>query len=259
MPKLHEVQCAMTDALLAGAGVPACIAGDAQDALRRLDVYRSTIIGTLVRALRLGFPAVERLVGSEFFDGAAQVFALAHPPTSADLNAYGATFAAFLRDFPACAGLPYLADVARLDRAVARALHADDAAPLAPRELARIDPAQVGTLRLRFHPSVSLLHSAYPVDTIWAAVLARDEAAMTAIDLQRGPVHLLVERVDGKPAVVRMPAAAWTWTCALAQGRALGELPDLAKAGELGAVLAQHLLVGRVIALQTDPFEEVPR
>lgn len=256
MPSLLETQRALRAVLLAGAGVPAWIGGDADEAAQRLDIYRHTILGTLTRALRLAFPTVERLVGPGFFEGAAQAFALAHPPAGADLNAYGAAFPDFLRQFPACTPLQYLPDVARLDHAVGQALHAQDATPLDPLELAAVDPAQVGTLRLRFHPSVSLLQSAYPVDAIWSAVLAADDAAMAAIELRGDPVCLLVERVAGKPAVLRMAAADWAWTSALAQGCALGELPANACAEQLGALLAQHLLAGRVVALQTASFDE---
>lgn len=255
MPSLLEAERGLRDALVAGARAPEWICGGADLAAQRLEVYRNTIAGTLARALRLAFPTVERLVGAEFFAGAAQVFARADPPASADLNAYGSGFPAFLQDFAPCAGLPYLPDVARLDQAVSRALHAEDAAALDPGELARIDPDRVGALRFRCHPSVSLLRSEFPVDAIWAAVLAQDEAAMAAIDLQGGPVHLLVERVDGKPVVVRMPRLHWDWTTWLAQGQPFGDLLTAATAGEVAGVLAQHLAARRFVAVQTNPFQ----
>lgn len=255
MPNLLEVQRCMRDALLAGADAPPWIRGGGHVAAQRLGVYRNTITETLVRALRLAFPTVERLVGREFFDGAAQVFALDHLPTSADLDEYGATFPVFLQDFPPCSGLAYLPDVARLDRAVSRALHADDATPLDAQALAQVDPAQASALRFRCHPSVSLLQSEFPVDAIWTAVLEQDESAMAAIHLQGDPVHLLIERVAGKPAVARMNASHWEWTSALSQGRAFGNLLASGTADEVAAVLAQHLAAGRLVAFHTDACE----
>jgi len=257
MPSLLEVQRGVRDALLGGAGVPAWIVGGERAAAQRLDVYRNTVTATLVRALRLAFPTVERLVGAEFFNVAAQVFALGHPPAKADLNDYGAAFASFLQDYPSCAGLPYLPDIARLDRAVTRALHADDAAPMDLQALAGVAPAYASTLHFEFHPAVSLLQSDFPVDAIWAAVLQQDDTAMAAIDLHDGPACLLIERVAGKPVVHRMPPAHWAWTAALAQGHALGDLIADAAADEVAAVLAQHLLAGRLIAFQADAFEEI--
>ena len=51
----------------------------------RLDIYRNTFVGDADRALRLSFPAVQRLVGADFFEGAAQRFiaqpSAAHAPT----------------------------------------------------------------------------------------------------------------------------------------------------------------------------------
>ncbi len=256
MPSLLEVQRALRDALIAGEPPPQWVAGSEPSVRERLGIYRNTVLGTLVRALRLGFPTVERLVGAEFFEGAAQAFALAHPATSADLNAYGSAFAAFLADFAPCAGLVYLPDVARLDAAVARALHADDASALDVHVLAQLDPARAGGLRFRFHPSLSLLRSPFPVDAIWTAVLQQDEAAMAAIDLEGDPVHLLVERVDGRPVVVRLPEEQWHWTAELVQGRAFADLLAEDTATELAALLARHLSAGRVVAFLGDVFEE---
>ena len=43
-------------------------------AAERLDVYRNTFLSSLTTALRISYPAVHRLVGGEFFEGAAQSF-----------------------------------------------------------------------------------------------------------------------------------------------------------------------------------------
>jgi hypothetical protein len=256
MPSLLEMERALRDALVSGEPPPGWLAGSEPSIRERVGIYRNTVLATLVRALRLGFPTVERLVGAEFFEGAAQAFALGQPPSNADLNAYGAGFPAFLQEFPPCAGLPYLPDVARLDWAVAQALHADDAPALEVQVLARLDPAQAGGLRFRFHPALTLLRSRFPVDAIWAAVLRQDEAAMAAIELESGPVHLLVERADGRPAVVRLPEEQWHWTSALVQGRAFAELLAEDTASEVAALLARHLVAGRVVAFLGDVFEE---
>jgi hypothetical protein len=81
----------------------------------RLDICRNTILTGLKRALRLAFPAVERLVGGEFFAGAAEAFIADHPPRAAYLDQYGVEFPVFLSRFPSAASVSYLADVARLE------------------------------------------------------------------------------------------------------------------------------------------------
>src|SRR5262249_4376064 len=91
----------------------------------RLNIYRNTFVTGVTKALRLSYPAVDKLVGADFFEGAAGLFIARHPPRSAYLDEYGADFPEFLRDFQPAASLVDLADVARLGWAVNRAIHAD--------------------------------------------------------------------------------------------------------------------------------------
>jgi Putative DNA-binding domain len=131
----------------------------------RLDIYRNTILTGLKRALRLAFPAVERLVGGEFFAGAAEAFIADHPPRAAYLDQYGVEFPVFLSRFPSAASVSYLADVARLEWAVSCALHAPDEAPLELRRLAALASEDQCRVSFRAHPSVGLMRSDFPVET----------------------------------------------------------------------------------------------
>src|SRR5580698_1202034 len=88
MPTLREVQAAFAQGLLTRdyASAAPLVAEDAAIApAERLGIYRNTFIGTLVQALRNTYPAVERLVGAEFFEGAATLFIGKHPPRGAYL------------------------------------------------------------------------------------------------------------------------------------------------------------------------------
>ena len=158
MPRLLELQQAMYRSLAERddreAASHIVAGGLAPEA--RLSVYRNTFIGALTNALRLCYPAIYRLVGAEFFAGAAARFIQAYPPASASLDDYGGEFAAFLADFPPTAGLAYLAGVAGLEWAVSRALHALDTPALNPKALAEIDPAEHGRICFMPHPAVGL-------------------------------------------------------------------------------------------------------
>lgn len=140
----------------------------AGDLPRRLAVYRNNVVTGLIDALRTRFPATERVTGEEFFIAMAQVYVRAEPPRSPLLFRYGETFPAFIAGFEPTAGLPYLADLARLEAARTRACHAADAAPLAPQVLVAVAPDRLPALRLALHPSVTALASPFPVVTIWA-------------------------------------------------------------------------------------------
>lgn len=252
MPSLLELQRSVRDALLTDqpGAASAWIRADGVD---RLAVYRNTIAGACAHALGLAFPTVARLVGHEFFAGAAGIFALAERPVAADLCAYGSGFPAFLQGFAPCAGLAYLPDVARLDWVVHQCLHAPDGPPIALERLAGLDQAAAASLRLGLHPAVGLLRSAHPVDAIWQAVLAQDDAALAAVDLASGPVHLLVERTDDGPRVLRQSEAQWLLASGLAQGRAFGELVEQFGAADAPALLARHLMAGHLVASTRRP------
>src|SRR5882724_3945962 len=131
-PSLLELQRAESAGLADGEQLPAAFGAvvDGIDAAERLSIYRNTSVSTLTTALRLTYPAVQKLVGDEFFEGAARVFIEGHPALSPWLDQYGQGFCAFLAEFPPASSLPYLPDVAELQWAVSRALHAPDAIPI---------------------------------------------------------------------------------------------------------------------------------
>jgi hypothetical protein len=249
MPSLRDVQRAIRRSLVQGAGDDALvdIVGGALSPQQRLNIYRNTMLGTLANALRLSFPAVHRLVGAEFFEGAAQAFARGQPPRCADLNLYGAEFPDFLQRFEPAATLAYLADVARLEWAVNRALHAPDASALDPSTLTSVAPCDHDRVRFIAHPSISLLHSQFPIDTIWRVVLQHDDAAMAAVDLHE-PVYLLIERLAEALDVERLDEGAWHFAVALLGGQSLGAALGITHGVDASVLLAQHLLAGRCVA-----------
>jgi hypothetical protein len=251
MPALLELQRSLREQLFGdptradARGGEALLAGD--DGALRLAIYRNTAFATLVNALRLSFPAVQRLVGADFFEGAAHEFIRRNPPSSAYLNDYGADFAGFLAGYPPAAALAYLGDVARLEWAVNRALHASDVPRLDLARLAALGDSALSHVSFRAHPALSLLRLEFPADAIWRAVLEQNDAAMAAIDLSSGPVHLLIERNPAGVQVRCLSAAAWEFTARLSAGRPLSAVLADGSEGEVDAWLSEHLALGRFI------------
>lgn len=255
MPTLLEVQRAVRASLVEREdGAAAAMLADEPD---RLNIYRNTFVIGVTKALRLSYPAVHRLVGEIFFDGAAGLFIAQCPPRAAYLDEYGAEFPEFLGNFQPAASLVYLADVARLEWVVNRALHAADAGPLdLARLLARLSalsPAEQSRVALVPHPSVAVLRTATPADVIWRAVLSRDDAALAAVDVGAGPAHLMVERRATGVEVSRLDAAEWRFAAALCDSRpieaAIAEAPD----GRADVLLAGHLAAGRFVDFRLGP------
>lgn len=143
--------------------VPPAIAAPAA----RFAVYRNNVMSGLTAALAAGFPAVQAIVGEDFFAALAQAYIRAEPPRSPVLLNYGDSFGDFIAGFAPAAGLPYLPDVARLEAAYTRVFHAADAVALQPDALARIDAGRLEHLRLHLHPAIAVIRAQHPVATIW--------------------------------------------------------------------------------------------
>ena len=249
MPSLHEVQRAIRASLLQhdDSAAAAYIVRDELAPEQRLSVYRNTFVSGLASALRLSYPVVRRLVGAQFFDSAARIFVHERPPRGAFLYEYGAELSEFLARFSPAASLAYLPDVARLEWAVNCALHAPDVGPLDMAQLTSLDQTDHDRVRFVTHPSVSLLRADYPVDTIWHAVLAQDDAAFAAIDLADGPVWLMVQRFATGVDVTRIDERAWRFAAELWAGQPLGTALAAAVDIDAPTLLAEHISAGRFI------------
>jgi hypothetical protein len=198
MLPLAELQRGFSHAVLAGDAAGVKIAMGRVSPTAALQVHRNTIIGALVNALRLTYPSVDALVGEAFFDQAAAAFAELNPPATARLAGYGEGFADFLAAH--VPSLPYLPDVARLDRAVDRALSCT-----ATTWRTALD----GCVALEWPVSLVLLSLSWPADAIKAAL--GDDIALQGIDMAPSPRWLLVWR-SGRHAMTRAisaPAAAF--------------------------------------------------
>ncbi|MGA8155717.1 MAG: DNA-binding domain-containing protein [Rhodoplanes sp.] len=169
---------------------------------KRFAVYRNNVVVSLIDALATRFPAVQRIVGEEFFRAMAGVFVRAHPPRSPLMMTYGEGLPAFIETFAPAAELPYLADVARLEAARTRAFHAADATALPAEAFSALDPTDLETLRIRFSPGTAIVRSSHPIVTIWA--MNADEAEPAPIEDWCGE-DALISREGFDVVVRRLP------------------------------------------------------
>lgn len=228
MPPLAELQRDFARGVLHGE-VPALGFGGRIAPADALRIHRNTVMGALAGALRISCPTVEALVGEEFFDAAAAIFAEANPPTAAGLMAYGDGFAAFLENFAPAAALPYLGDVARLDRAIERAAQA----PARRRRFA-LD----GAVTLALPQSLAVITLAWPADLIRAAL--GDDTALGAIELVPASRTIAVWRESRQVHVRHLGDAAGRFLRALLDGGS-GQAAFAAalSGGDRGGTIAQ--------------------
>lgn len=218
MPSLREVEADLRLALLGGDDAPArsWIRGDGLAPAARLAIYRHHVVTTLTAALGAAFPVVCRLVDERFFAYAADRYIRVEPPSGPCLFEYGAGFADFLAEFPPCRSLSYLADVARLEWAMQRALHAPDTSPLPIRAIQGVAPALAASLTLTIEPSVTLLPSRYPIDRIWHANQAGQTE--TVVNLADGGARLEIRRAGADVVFSQLDPAIFAFRHALAHG-----------------------------------------
>lgn len=258
--RLSELQGAFRDHLLGGDASPTLTARVLEDGIpvaRRLAVYRNNVGHALMEALGAAYPAVRRLVGEDFFAAVARDYTRAHPPTRGTLIGYGEGFADYLDKLPAAARLPYLADVARLERAWLVAYHAPDAAPLQASDLAHLPPETLPGLRLRLHPSAQLLATHHPVREIWA--VNRQPGPVPAMRLGEDPDYFLIIRPRLEVRIRPLSAGEYTFLRALMDDATLTEAfeaalavaPDL----DLQTHLHRHLTGGSFAGWQAPPRE----
>ncbi len=165
---LQPFQADFAAALASGnpAARPEALAGEAA---ARFRIYRNNFYHGLSQQLAQAYPVMRRLVGDAFFFAAARAFLEVHAPRTRSLALFGGEFPGFLEGFPPVASLPYLPDVARLERAWLEALHAADAAPLAPAALAGQGRQALAEARFGAHPAARIVTSDYPIVDLWRA------------------------------------------------------------------------------------------
>jgi Putative DNA-binding domain len=245
---LALLQARMAAALMAAdepaRALPEALFAGAMPGAEGLRVHRNTVLGALSHALRLSYPAVDRLVGEAFFDRMAVAFAQAHPPTAPQLGAWGQGFADFIQGFPGTDGLPYLSELAQFDArfdALARSV-AD--------EQFRGAESQIDdTVRLCFAAGLLVHSSPYPVNALRDAVLADDAMQLGAIDLKPATYSYAMWRGAAGVMVQPLGSVAASYLSA-ALGGADGEQALAAALAAAGGVAGSESTVAELLQLE---------
>jgi hypothetical protein len=240
--QLAERQKDFAMALLdaARAPPPGLVGPDGIASSRRFGVYRNNVVAGLIETLKDNYPAVHRIVGSEFFRAMAVQFVTANPPLSPVMLDYGVGFAKFIARFEPAATLPYLPDVARIERAWIEAYHAADAEPLAARDLLAIDQRRLAEVRLMLHPSLRMVQSQFPALTIWCINI--DGAEPASVDLEAAGEDVLIIRSSAEVEVRQLPAGGAAFV------KALGDNMPLVAAATSAFELASYFDLNELLS-----------
>lgn len=219
---------------------------------KRFDVYRNNVVSSLMEALRKVYPSLVVIMGEANFNTVARIYVTQHPPHEAMMASYGTGFDRFLESFTPLYKSPFLADVARAERAWLDAYHAPDLAPLAGDALLGLQPDALMGLTFTPHPATLLLQSAYPVADLYAY---RTEVPAHGVNLDEAQA-LLITRPFLEVDVRALDPGQASLFAALISGRSLGEAIEehmaIKPETDLGALIGLLLTSGAFTATHTD-------
>lgn len=251
-------QAAFSQALLDPSSPVPCglVTPQGNPATRRFGIYRNNVAVSLVNALSEVFPTVQNLVGEEFFRAMTHEYVRSCPPTSRLLFEYGATFPAFLESFEPAADLPFLADVARLERLWLDSFHSADAEPLEVGALARFPADRLAELRFAAHPATRLISASHAA----VSIVARDRAGLPLDEIDPvAPEAGLITRPAFDPQLRHLPPGGFDFMETLIAGGTLGDATATAFAADgdfnLPAAISAILEAGAFIKASIDGEE----
>lgn len=232
---------------------PALVAGpNGKAADKRFNVYRNNVTVSLINALAAVYPAVMRITGEPFFRAMARFHIRETPPTSPLLFEHGRDFPHFIERYEYAQSMPWLADVARIERAWLDAYHAVDAAALQMQELAAIPPDRLADVIFVAHPATRLVRSAHPAVTIFSANRASDPVGRIEA---RGPESALVTRPALEVEVRRLAPGGDRFLGGVIAGETLESAAVAAGDGcpefDLTAAIRTMLEAGAVTAIRS--------
>jgi hypothetical protein len=208
--------CALLDP---DAATPTVVAGPkSKAAVKRYNVYRNNVTVSLINALAAAFPATQQIAGVDFFRAMARFYVRATPPTSPLLFEYGRDFPDFIERYEYAQSVPWLADVARIERAWLDAYHAADVQPLMPHELAAIPSGQLSDMVLQPHPATRVIRSRFSAVTIFTA--SRSDGPDSHIEVVE-PEDALVTRSALEVEVRQLPPGGAIFLSRLMSGESL--------------------------------------
>lgn len=132
-----------------------------------LEIYRRNLIFALVGALEGTYRATTWALGRENLRFLGKRYLHANPSSDVDLTRYGGGFPEFLSTCPEIETLPWLRDLARLERAWARTARCESGLTISREEIGPLLAGEPEGSRARLGASVQLLSLDFDVIPSW--------------------------------------------------------------------------------------------
>jgi len=209
------------------AALDAIVLGDERlSAEARVDIYANMYFYRILDALKEDFPATLAVLGADNFHNLVTGYLLEHPPTQPSISHCGSHLAAYLRDHPLRERAPFVADLARLERASAEVFQGPDAAALEPNSLRAIAPEDWPALKFKLNPPAQILALDWRVSELLRAVEEQREWKAA----EQGAVKVLVWRSNARIFYRDLERAEADALEAISRGTTFAEVCDIVAA-----------------------------
>jgi Putative DNA-binding domain len=157
-------------------GLEAVISGNKRlTAGERLGIYANAYFYRLQGILKEDFPCTYMVLGDVDFHNLITGYLIEYPPNEPSVLYAGQHLPRYVQTTSVLAGtplsqLPFLADLARLERACIEVFHGPDAQALELAFLRDLPPESWPSLRMRLHPAAQLLDIGWSIDALMAAI-----------------------------------------------------------------------------------------
>jgi hypothetical protein len=156
---------------LGAGGLDAIVRGDERlSSEARIDIYANMYFYRILDALKEDFPATLAVLGDENFHNFVTGYILEYPPTDPSITHSGSHLADYLHDHPMREGASFIADLAKLERAIVEVFLGPDAPPLEADALRAVAVEDWPTMKLKLHPSAQILSLDWRVSDLLRAV-----------------------------------------------------------------------------------------
>lgn len=222
----------------------------------RLQIYRNNIIGSLTKAMQLTYPLIVKLTGENFAASMMRSFVRENPPREACLARYGGGLDLYIKSYAPARGLPYLADIARLEWAMNESYYAPDDKPLTPFYLQNIHGCEVADIIFRLRSSVKLLESSWPLLAIREFCMLENRDESQTLDLDQGGCNIMLYRPTLSVEVASVDMPEYKFLRGIQAGKPLGDIlanvlqtyPDF----DFQKFLQKHLALETFSGVQTN-------
>jgi hypothetical protein len=229
---------------LGAGGLDAIVLGDDRlSSEARVDIYANMYFYRIRDALKEDFPATLAVLGDENFHNLVTGYLLEHPPTDASITSSGSHLAEYLRDHPMRERAPFIADLAKLERATVEVFLGPDAPALEQDALRAVAVEDWPGMKLKLHPSAQILALDWQVSDLLHAV--EDHRPWNPPN--QHAVRVLVWRANARVFHRNLDPTEANAHGAAAHGATFAEICDIvaANAGDQDPVAAMNQLLSR--------------